>query len=138
MLSNCAPLSFLDVEADDYAMAVTGVYERVDVTLTVELFAWTYRRSIEKYKVVLESMGLPDPFRARYREQVGEAIREVVAQGATLAQAVAALDLPAPDQAPFEALLRKELQGLEPFNCARYRLSIRMTEAWIARGRLIG
>jgi hypothetical protein len=30
------------------------------------------------------------------------------------------------------------LQGLEPFNCARYRLSIRMTEAWIARGRMIG
>lgn len=138
MLSNCAPLSFLDVEADDYAMAVTGVYERLDVTLAVELFAWTYRRSIEKYKVVLESLGLPDPFRARYREQMGEAILEVVAQDATLAQAVAALDLPTTDQAPFEALLRKELQGLEAFNCARYRLSIRMTEAWIARGRMIG
>lgn len=135
MLSNCAPLSFLDVEADDYAIAVTGVYERLNVTLAVELFAWTYRRSIEKYKVVLEAMGLPDPFRARYREQMGEAIRDVVAQGATQTQAIAALALPAPDQAPFEALLRKELQSLEPFNCARYRLSIRLTEAWIAKGR---
>lgn len=137
MLSNCAPLSFLDVEADDYAIAVTGVYERLDVTLAVELFAWTYRRSIDKYKVVLEAMGLPDPFRARYREQIGEAIRQVVAQGATSAQAMAALTLPAPDQAPFEALLRKELQSLEPFNCARYRLSIRLTEAWIAKRRMI-
>jgi Fic family protein len=135
MLSNCAPLSFLDVEADDYAIAVTGVYERLDVTLAVELFAWTYRRSIDKYKVVLQAMGLPDPFRARYREQMGEAIRQVVVQGATPAQAMAALALPNPDQAPFQALLRKELQSLEPFNCARYRLSIRMTEAWIAKGR---
>ena len=39
MLSNCAPLSFLDVEPTDYAVAVTGVYERLDVSLAVELFA---------------------------------------------------------------------------------------------------
>ena len=137
MLSNCAPLSFLDVEANDYAIAVKGVYERLDCTLAVELFAWTYRRSIDKYKVVLEAMGLPDPFRARYREQLGEAIRSVVNQNATLAQAINALALPPQDHAPFESLLRKELQSLEPFNCARYRLSIRGTEAWIAKGRRI-
>ncbi len=70
MLSNCAPLSFLDVEQEDYAIAVTGVYERLDASLAVELFEWTYRRSIEKYKVILESMGIPDPFRARYREHL--------------------------------------------------------------------
>lgn len=134
MLTNCAPLSFLDVAADDYAIAVTGVYERLDVTLAAELFAWTYRRSIAKYRVVLESMAAPDPFRARYREHLGEAIRQVV-EGATTVEAVAALALPEPDQAVFHTLLRKELQGLEAFNCARYRLAIRKTEQWIAQGR---
>lgn len=134
LLSNCAPLSFLDVAADDYAIAVTGVYERMDVTLAVELFAWTYRRSIAKYRVVLESMAAPDPFRARYREHLGEAIRQVL-EGATAAEAVAALALPEPDQPVFHTLLRKELQGLEVFNCARYRLAIRKTEQWIAQGR---
>ncbi|MCX7277696.1 MAG: Fic family protein [Burkholderiales bacterium] len=134
MLTNCAPLSFLDVAADDYAIAVTGVYERLDVTLAAELFAWTYRRSIAKYRVVLESMAAPDPFRARYREHVGEAIRHVV-EGATAVEAIAALALPEPDQPLFHALLRKELQGLEAFNCARYRLAIRKTEQWIAQGR---
>ena len=135
MLSNCAPLSFLDVEPHDYALAVTGVYERLDVTLAAELFAWTYRRSIAKYKVILESMGAPDPFRARYREQLGEAVREVVTQGAGLQQAIAALALPELDLKPFQTLLRQELARLEPFNCARYRVSIRKTEEWIARGR---
>jgi hypothetical protein len=101
MLFNCAPFSFLDVEADDYAIAITGVYERRDVTLATELFAWTYRCSFGKYKVVLESMGLPDAFRARYREQIGEAIRDVVMQGATPPQAIAALAPPTVDQAPF-------------------------------------
>ncbi|MCF8211501.1 MAG: Fic family protein [Rhodoferax sp.] len=135
MLSNCAPLSFLDVDAADYAIAVTGVYERLDVRMAVELFAWTYRRSIDKYKVILESMGLPDPFRARYRESLGEAVRQVVQEGARADQACAALSLPAQDEAAFLALLRRELQSLEPFNCARYRLSIRKTESWIGKGR---
>lgn len=135
MLSNCAPLSFLDVEPQDYALAVTGVYERLDVTLAAELFAWTYRRSIAKYKVILEAMGAPDPFRARYREQLGEAVREVVTQGAGLQEAIAALALPELDLTPFQTLVRQELARLEPFNCARYRLSIRKTEEWVAKGR---
>lgn len=135
MLSNCAPLSFLDVEQEDYAIAVTGVYERLDVTLAIELFEWTYRRSIEKYKVILDSMGVPDPFRARYREQLGDAIRQVVTEDASVIEAGAALALPEPDQETFQTLLRKELQSLEPFNCARYRLTIRKTEDWIRNGR---
>lgn len=135
MLSNCAPLSFLDVETADYAIAVTGVYERLDVTLAVELFTWTYRRSIDKYQVILASMGLPDPFRARWREHLGEAIRQVVAHHTPAQAAITALALPPEDQAAFEVLLRQELARLEPFNCARYRLPIRTTEQWMASGR---
>ena len=135
MLSNCAPLSFLDVERGDYALAVMGVYERLDVSLAVELFAWTYRRSMAKYQVMLVSMGASDPFRAQYRAHLGEAIRRVVNEGATLALALGDLSLPAADQAPFLAILRRELQGLESFNCARYRLSLHKTDDWIQRGR---
>ena len=135
MLSNCAPLSFLDVEQEDYAIAVTGVYERLDVTLAAELFEWTYRRSIEKYQVVLESMGMLDPFRARHREHLGEAMRLVVQETATAAEALETLSLTQADQDAFLALLRRELHSLEPFNCARYRLSIRKTQEWIDKGR---
>jgi len=135
MLSNCAPLSFLDVERSDYALSVMGVYERLDVTMAVELFEWTYRRSIAKYKVILESMGAPDPFRAQYREHLGDAIRQVVNEGGTIAEAIAALSLPAADQKAFQAVLRRELQNLEPFNCARYRLSLVKTEVWIKSDR---
>jgi hypothetical protein len=135
MLSNCAPLSFLDVETTDYAMAMLGVYERLDLTLAMELFDWTYRRSIPGYRAVLESVGAPDPFRAKYREHLGEAVRHVVATGSRLAEAVADLALPDQDQIPFQDLLRAELLHLEPYNCARYRLAIGKTEEWIAKGR---
>jgi hypothetical protein len=93
------------------------------------------RRSIPRYRAVLESAGAPDPFRSKYREHLGEAVRNVVATGSRLAEAVAVLALPAEDQAPFQDLSRVELLQLQPYNCARYRLSIGKTEEWIAKGR---
>lgn len=135
LLTNCAPLSFLDVAQQDYALAMLGVYERLDVTLAAELFEWTYRRSVDKYRVVMESMGGPDPLRLRYREPLGEAIRQIVFSGATLDQAVAGLSIPPADSAVFNDMLKTELQHLAPYNCARYRLQIGQTQAWIEKGR---
>jgi hypothetical protein len=135
LLSNCAPLSFLDVDREDYALAMIAVYERLDVRLAVELFQWTYRRSIAKYRTILEAAGLPDPFRAQYRVALGEVVRRVVDEGATLQQTLAGISLPKEDAAPFEALVRAELNNLAPYNCARYRLSLARTQAWIEKGR---
>jgi Fic family protein len=135
LLQNCAPLSFLDVEQADYALAVLGVYEKQDVSLAVELFDWTYRRSIDKYGVILDAMGAPDLFRQKYRELLGEGVRRVVVDGASLEAAVKELAPPTEDLPAYLELLRQELQYLEPFNCARYRLGIRLTEGWIMEGR---
>ena len=135
LFNNCAPLSFLDVEQADYALAMLGVYERQDVSLAVDLFEWTYRRSIEKYRVLLEAMGPADPIRARYRGLLGDAVRQVVTTRATVAAVVDALKVPAEDRNQFAAILRQELAGLAPYNCARYRLTQQDTEAWIFEGR---
>jgi hypothetical protein len=135
LLSNCAPLSFLNVEPADYALAMLGVYEKQDVSLAVDLFDWTYRRSIVKYRAVLESMGAPDPLRAKYREHLGDAVRQIVATGSTLSAAVDTLAIPNADRPAFIELLRVELANLGPYNCARYRLFINKTEEWVAKGR---
>ena len=135
MLSNCAPLSFLDVDRSDYAISVMGVYERLDLSMAVELFEWTYKRSIAKYQVILESMGPVDPFRATYREPLGHAVRQVVSQGAKIATVLEAAQVAVQDQTAFLALLQTELLNLEIFNCARYRLTMGTTENWINRGR---
>lgn len=135
MLSNCAPLSFLDVDPSDYAIAVMAVYERLDVALAVELFEWTYRRSVAKYSVVLEAMGGPDPFRTKYREKIGDVVRRVVLDSALLEQVLGDYDIPAADLAIFEEVVREELHHLEAFNCARYRLALSKTEKWIENGR---
>lgn len=135
MLYNQAPLSFLDVNREDYALAMMGVYESRDVSMAVDLFAWTYRRSQAKYKVVLESMGSPDPFRVKYREALNEAVGQVVRRRASEAVAVSNLGLPEEHGSKFQQLLGQELSALAAFNCARYRLGINETQAWIDEGR---
>jgi fido (protein-threonine AMPylation protein) len=135
MLYNCAPLSFLDVDLHDYAQAMLGVYEFRDVALAVDLFSWTYRRSMKKYVVVMESMGAPDPLRLRYRERLTDAIGLVVRDRKSAQAAVQELGL-TEDTAPgFQAMLLDELKKLGEFNCARYRLSGPTTKAWIEADR---
>jgi hypothetical protein len=135
MLYNQAPLSFLDVSREDYALAMMGVYEECDISMAVDLFAWTYRRSQAKYKVVQNSLSAPDPFRVRHREALNEAMGLVVRDRRTMQEAMAVLQLPETDTSKFQELLESELAALEPFNCARYRLGIRDTQTWIAEGR---
>lgn len=135
MLYNCAPLSFLDVDVKDYARAMLGVYELRDVSLAVDLFAWAYQRSLKKYAVVKESLGAPDSVRVRYREHLIEAIGLVVREHQPVRAALEALGLSEHSAPGFKALLLDELKKLEAFNCARYRLTMSATQAWIAANR---
>lgn len=135
LLQNCAPLSFMDVEKTDYALAVLAVYEQQNVSLAVELFEWTYSRSIDKYAAILEAMGAPDPFRVKYRELLGDAVQQVVVSAAVVANLVPTLGIDPADLDKFAQLLREELQHLETYNCARYRLGLALTDKWIAAGR---
>ncbi|QHI98431.1 Fic family protein [Xylophilus rhododendri] len=135
MLFNCAPLSFLEVGAQDYALAMLGVYERLDVTLAAELFEWTYRRSIDKYQAVVQSIAAPDPLRVRYRPQLATAMQQIVFFGQDLAQALAQVEVAPEHEIAFRQMLDSELDLLGEFNCARYRLPAARTKDWIARGR---
>jgi hypothetical protein len=135
MLHNHSPLSFLDVDRSDYALAMMGVYESCDVSMAVDLFDWTYRRSHTKYQVVLEAVGAPDPFRIRHRESLQLAMQSVVRGRQTAAQAVARQNLPPGAVAQFTQMLAQELASLQAHNCSRFRLSMGEAQAWVDSGR---
>lgn len=143
MLYNCAPLSFLDIDPHDYALAMVGVYEQLNLSMAQELFAWTYRRAVAKYAVIMEAMGQPDPFRLAVRERLNEAIQAIVRDGLGRDAACRTVwgteqgfgDASADDARRFGALLQEELAHLTVNNCARYRLTMRAVDAWIAQGR---
>jgi len=137
LISNCAPLSFIDVTQADYADAMLGVYEECNVELAAELFEWTYRRSVDRYQVIVAAASAPDPLRMRYREHIGEAVRQVVQARQPLTRAIAELGLPPEDVDYVATAVRAELAALEIYNCARVRLPMRAVERWIADGRPI-
>lgn len=135
MLYNCSPLSFLDVTPQDYALAMMGVYEQRDMAMAVDLFIWVYRRSIKKYGVMLEAMGVPDPVRLHFREVLNEAISAVVRDRRAVEEVVTGLLLSDSEKLQFEPLLQAELNTLALHNCARYRLGMSQVQAWIEAGR---
>ncbi|NIM41827.1 MAG: Fic family protein [Hydrogenophaga sp.] len=135
MLYNCSPLSFLDVDVNDHAFAMLGVYEQRDLALAVDLFTWAYRRSLRQYAAVRDSLGSPDPLRLRYREALTDAIGLVVRERRSLQAALDELGLGEASAPGFRELLMDELKKLEVFNCARYRLTLSATQAWIAASR---
>ncbi len=135
MVFNCAPLSFLDVDQNDYTDAMLGVYELRDMAPAADLFAWTYRRSCAKYVVVQQSVGAPDPVRLKFRPHLTEAMGRIVRDKVALPQVLTDMQLDAAHAPEFEPLLKRELAQLEAHNCARYRLTPTAVQAWIEAGR---
>jgi len=80
-----APLSFADVELATN-LVMLGVYERLDTTIAVELFAWSYRRSMDKSSGHFGALGRARSVRSRYREHWSR-IRDVVSMGRALDEA---------------------------------------------------
>jgi Fic family protein len=135
MLYNCAPLSFIDVDAGDYALAMLGVYEQRDASLAIDLFEWAYQRSISRYAVTLDSMGVPNKVRLGFRAALTEAIGHVVRDRMTAEQAILSLAIAQDQEELFRGILMDELAALGMHNFARYRLGMKQTEDWIAAGR---
>ncbi len=138
LLCNHSPISFLDVDRHDYALAMLGVYERADFAMASDLFEWTYRRSIARYRVVLEAAGQPDAFRIRHRADLQEVLGAVVRDRRALSSAVADLatrGVSTSDLPRLHELARQELDGLAEHNCARWRLGLRDVQLWIGAGR---
>lgn len=133
---NFSPLSFADVPRSIYTEAVLGVYELNKVDLLKDVFIWAYERSAARYAAVRQSLGEPDPFRLRYREQIREAIsnlirarigrRDVAARIAAWSKKQIGPD----DQARFAEIVEAELTSLHEGNFARYRIRPSEFEAW--------
>jgi len=135
LLYNCAPLSFLDVGDEDYARAKIGVYERLDTSIAADLFAWTYRRSIAKYAAQIDAAGLPDPFRARHRETINEAVSRIVRDREPLGSVIAEFKLRDDEATRLIDMVRGDIARLGEHNFARYRLRLKELEQWISAGR---
>jgi hypothetical protein len=133
---NLAPLSFTDVPRQTYTEAVLGVYELNKIDLLNDVFMWAYERSAARYAAVRQSLGEPDPFRLRYREQFRELIAALVRMRvarkdvATRIAAWSKEKIDPSDRQRFADTVEAELIGLHEGNFARYRIRPSEFAAW--------
>lgn len=95
----------------------------------------SYERSAAKYKGVRQSLGEPDPFRLKYRNEIRRTINTIIVGMMNSKMAadyikVRAGDLPAGDQTAFVRATEIELLALHDGNFARYRVSPTEFERW--------
>lgn len=125
---NLCPLSFTDVDQEDYIRATLGVYELNRVDYLRDVFSWAYRRSCARHAAIRQVMGEPDPFRLQYREQVKQQVQWVVNQRMDKRAASkwigeqAQKKIQPGDRGKFIEVVELELCGLHEGNIARYRL----------------
>lgn len=76
---NYVPLSFNDLNVDDYKAAIIAIYELQDVHPLVDLFAYSYMRTCAAYDATIKAIGF-DEIRVRYRFQRRQILREIILQ----------------------------------------------------------
>lgn len=78
--ANFVPLSFNDVQRDDYTSAIIAVYELQDVRPIIDLYVFSYMRTCAMYDSTIKAIGI-DEVRVRYRQQRRGIIRDVILKG---------------------------------------------------------
>lgn len=133
---NLCPLSFVDVPQSLYISAMLGVYELNRVELLRDVFVWAYKRSCARYSAVRQSLSDPDPFRLHYRQQITQAVADVVRgkmgkpQAVSHIQRFARAQVAAVDVERFVEVVETQLLSLHEGSIARYRLRPSEFQAW--------
>ncbi len=76
---NFVPLSFNDIDKDDYISAILAIYELQNVRPLLDLYLFSYTRTCASYDSTVKNMGFNE-IRVRYRTQRREIIREIILQ----------------------------------------------------------
>lgn len=133
---NLVPLSFIDLPKNSYTEAVLAVYELNRIEPLKEVFIWAYERSAAYYQVIRQTLGEPDAFRLRYREELKLLVSKVVVECLNRRNALKHLhqwakeNIPAEDRNEFQEKAEVELLSLHEGNIARYRVRPSQFNSW--------
>lgn len=131
---NLSPLSFIDVPESAYVEGLLGVYELNRVELLRDVFVWAYERSAKRYVAVRQSLGEPDKFRLRFRNELTEVVGNIVRGGLTptveAVTKVAREHVPAEHLDDFVRMTINDLRNLHEGNFARFKLRPSEFHAW--------
>jgi hypothetical protein len=75
--NNLVPLSFNDVERDDYTSAIIAIYELQDIHPLMDLYVFSYMRTCAMYDSTVKGLGF-DEVRVRTRSQRRAIVRTII------------------------------------------------------------
>ncbi len=75
--NNLVPLSFNDIEKNDFTAAVIAIYELQDIRPLVDLYVFSYLRTCAMYDSTVKAIGF-DEVRVRYRKERRILLREII------------------------------------------------------------
>ncbi len=75
--NNLVPLSFNDVEKNDYTAAMIAVYELQEIRPLLDLYIFSYMRTCTLYDSTIKSINF-DEIRVRYRQQRRNLVRHII------------------------------------------------------------
>ena len=133
---NLCPLSFLDVPNRAYIDGTVAIYETNKTELLRDVFVWAYQRSCARYSAIRQSLGEPDLFRLRYRQQIKKFVAAVVRNCLDKRKAVdwiigrSEKMISADDRARFIEIIETELGSLHEGNFARFQLRFSEFRDW--------
>ena len=132
--NNLAPLSFNDIDTQDYISAVISTYEFNEIGPLMELYCWSYERSCQLFDVTAESLGI-DLLKAQYRSKRRDLIRKIIQENIHQKDMMHWIGLhnkevPIDHQKKLMDDLQEDLAGLEWFKANGLGISKKEFERW--------
>ena len=132
---NLSPISFIDVPKEYYIQGLMGIYELNRIELMKDVFIWAYERSSRQYAAMRKTIGEPDPFQVKYRQQIKRLIAEVISRALDRETAIPIIKdratyLPFSDRDQFVEHIERDLMSLHDGNFATYFVSPNEFKQW--------
>lgn len=138
---NLVPLSFNDVNKDDYIAAMLSVYERQNLTPLIELYSHSYLRTCKLYDATMESVVNFDALRVRYRSLRRSIIRDIIIQKLTGDAITQKIDrsiegIPLEHHNKCKADILEDLHEITPYRIAGLGISKQQLQEWMILNRI--
>jgi hypothetical protein len=136
--NNLVPLSFKDIEKEDYTSAVIAIYELQDVRPLVDLYVFSYLRTCALYDTTVKAIGF-DEIRVRYRKERRELLRDIIIDRKVGGRMKMYMDsyssrmIPEKDQTAFLKDVMEDLQEMDQSRIIGLGITPVELKAWMKR-----
>lgn len=133
--ANLVPLSFNDIEKEDYNSAMISIYELNDMNPLNELYTFSYLRSCQLYAINVENINY-DEIRIRYRQTRRDIIRHIITDqliGTAITHYLreSIQTIPEEHKERFLKTVNEDLTEISPQRIAGLGITLQQLENWL-------